>query len=313
MTADEVHPAIARLLREEDAADALALLSDRLTGADLTSLMLEVARRRAARVSGHDVLVQYERDRFVSPSTIDARRLHALERGALDRAAPLFEPVVLAPVVPFGTHAALGGVHQDNVVTTTRASEVAADPTVALTLEAAVRRRTLLATDPRSAEPVRLVAVDRVLRAQRFAEPRSFAHFSLVGLVTAGRDTGSAEFEHAAAVEHIRTLVDIVLGAGPHEAVVRITDFGGRHDSVVDHVLDRVATDSVHAVRWPERTAARGYYPGVCFKVYALAAGEEVEVGDGGIVDWTQRLLGNRKERLMTSGLGLERLAALTG
>jgi hypothetical protein len=44
-----------------------------------------------------------------------------------------------------------------------------------------------------------------------------------------------------------------------------------------------------------------------------VAGDETVEVGDGGIVDWTQRLVGSRKERLMTSGLGIERLADLCG
>jgi hypothetical protein len=34
-----------------------------------------------------------------------------------------------------------------------------------------------------------------------------------------------------------------------------------------------------------------------------------VDVGDGGFVDWTQRLLGNRKERLLISGIGIDRLA----
>jgi hypothetical protein len=31
---------------------------------------------------------------------------------------------------------------------------------------------------------------------------------------------------------------------------------------------------------------------------------------DGGLADWTQQLMNNRKERLMTSGLGSERLCA---
>jgi hypothetical protein len=34
------------------------------------------------------------------------------------------------------------------------------------------------------------------------------------------------------------------------------------------------------------------------------------EVGDGGFVDWTARLCGNRKERLLISGYGVDRLAA---
>jgi len=32
-------------------------------------------------------------------------------------------------------------------------------------------------------------------------------------------------------------------------------------------------------------------------------------VADGGHVDWTQQLVASRKERLMISGLGLDRLA----
>ena len=38
-------------------------------------------------------------------------------------------------------------------------------------------------------------------------------------------------------------------------------------------------------------------------------AGKTIEVGDGGLVDWTQALVGSAKERLMISGLSLERLA----
>jgi len=32
-------------------------------------------------------------------------------------------------------------------------------------------------------------------------------------------------------------------------------------------------------------------------------------IADGGFVDWTQRLTGNRKERLLISGFGVDRLA----
>jgi hypothetical protein len=35
------------------------------------------------------------------------------------------------------------------------------------------------------------------------------------------------------------------------------------------------------------------------------------EIGDGGLVDWTARLLGNRKERLAISGIGIEAAATL--
>lgn len=82
---------------------------------------------------------------------------------------------------------------------------------------------------------VRLATVQRVAAGL-------FAHFSLVGAVTAGRDTGNLAFERAALAE-------------------------------------------------------RG--------------GSPAEVGDGGFTPWTRKLLGNAKERLLTSGLGVDRLATL--
>ena len=32
----------------------------------------------------------------------------------------------------------------------------------------------------------------------------------------------------------------------------------------------------------------------------------DINIGDGGFLDWTQRLTNNKKERIMASGLGLE-------
>ena len=58
------------------------------------------------------------------------------------------------------------------------------------------------------------------------------------------------------------------------------------------------------------RQAGRGYYRDLCFKVYIYAGGEPQEVGDGGFTDWTARLAANRKERLLISGVGIDRLAA---
>jgi hypothetical protein len=40
----------------------------------------------------------------------------------------------------------------------------------------------------------------------------------------------------------------------------------------------------------------------------AATFGHEIEIADGGFTDGTQRLSGNRKERLLISGMGLELL-----
>jgi hypothetical protein len=307
--ADGVHPALSRILAESQGEDLLTTLSERLSGTDLTTLLLEVTRRRAAKLKPTDVLAQYQRDRFVSPATVDFQRLRAMERLAIGAVTPLFTPVITGPVVPLGTHSVLAGVDQNRVVTTVRATEVAADPTNSLALEAAVLRGRLLELDPRSNDVVRLAAIDRALRAQRFDGPRSFAHFCLLGLVSAGRDRGDLQFEMAAMLEHLQPLVDVMLNAGADSIRIRITDFAGRHRAVIEHVRERLDVEAVSVDTWPERTDGRGYYPELCFKLAGTWDGDEIELGDGGLVGWTQLLLQNRKERLMISGLSLERLA----
>jgi len=307
-----LHPAVRRIVREHGGdGDLLALLGNALSGADLTALLLEVMRRRAAAVTPADVLAAYQRDRFVRPAAVDPRRVLEVGLLALDAVVPPFAPVATSPLVPLGAHSAVAGVHQNRVIATVRRSEVAADPTNSLALEAAVRRRRLLADDRRSTDVVRLASVDRVVRAQLFDGPRSFAHFTLLGLVSAGRDTGDQTFEFESMREHLRALATVTNRLGFNHVAIELTDFGAHHHGVLDALAASMATGDITMSIRPDRTAARGYYPNVCFKLSVMDDGEDVEVGDGGIVPWTQTLVGSNKERLMISGLGLERLALM--
>ncbi|WP_157547927.1 hypothetical protein [Nonomuraea candida] len=282
--------ALNRVLRRAGGPEILDVLAERLSGADLTTLMLEVMRRRARALSPADVLRRYGHDRFVAPAQIPFHRLRRAEDAVLSALPREVEVLALAPVAPLGTHSALGPVDQNKVVSTIRNSEVAADPTNALALEAALRRR----ADP--SRPVRLAALQRVVRAQRFEGAVSYAHFTLFALVTAGRDPGDLEFERRHAAEHLAVLTGAVRACGVPDAEARVT--------VLDERFERVAAE-LDATPYPEREEGRGYYGGLCFKVY----GKGLEVGDGGFVDWTARLLGNRKERLLISALGIDRLA----
>lgn len=311
MASQKPHPALARILRQGLSADTVATLGDRLTASDLTTLLLEVARHRASRRTPTEVLRQYEQDRFVGPAAVGARLLLRLEQAAMDAVGDTFTPVITAPLVPFGAHVATARVDQNIVVSTMRATEVAADPTTSLALEAAVQRRALLADNARSAELIRLSTVTRVTRAQRFEGPRMFAHFCLLGLVTAGRDRGNQAFEQSALIEQVEALTAVVRACGFDRVVVKLSDLGGQHTRIIDAAILALNGARVVCTHDPHRSAGRGYYPNVCFKLAVECNGEEIEVGDGGIVDWTQSLLGNRKERLMTAGLSLERLATL--
>src|SRR5262249_7608532 len=180
------------------------VLADDLSGTDLTTLLLEVFRRRAERLSPADVMRRYRTDRFVAPGEVNTTALRRAEEAMLGALPPGFDVLTLAPVLPLGAHTAAAGVDPRNVVATVRGSEGTADPTNGLALEAGVRGADLLRLNPRSAEPVKLAASQRVTRAQLFSGPVSFAHFQLLGVVTAGRDTGSHEFETRQLAEHVR-------------------------------------------------------------------------------------------------------------
>jgi hypothetical protein len=275
-----------------------------LSGSDFTSVMLEVVRRRAARETPGGVLRRYERDRFVRPSGIPWLSLRQAEDALLGSLAGEVEVVTLAPLVPIGTHSALGPVSQHKVVTAVRACEVGADPTNALALEAASRRA-------RDAGPgtVRLAGVQRVVRAQRFPAGY-FPHFSLFGLVTAGRDTGSWRFERSALAEHLRFAIRGLATAGAPSVQVALTSLSDTGTRITAAVAEELAGAAAVIGMDHARQAGRAYYRDVCFKVNILGDGEVVEIGDGGFTDWTAKLTANQKERLLISGYGLDRLSA---
>jgi hypothetical protein len=286
----------------------------KLPGADLTTLLLETARSRAEDVTAAQLLRRYAEDRFTAPTGSDFHALRRVEDTALQCLPAGFEAVTLAPLVPFGTHRALGRTDQNRVVTTVRGQEVAADPTTALALEAASRRATALRLDRRSAGRVSLAASQRVVRAQRQSGARNFAHFALLGLVTAGRDTGSLEFERETLVDHLEFYARCLAACGAKRVTIELSDFAdGAYASVLSTARERLrGFRDVEVVDAPERTRARGYYLGAALRITAESGGEPLDLADGGFVDWTQKLLGSAKERCLISGLGLERLALLS-
>jgi hypothetical protein len=217
------HRALERILKDARLRESFELLSQGLPGSDLTSLLLEVFRTRSSDVTASQLLRRYRTDRFVSPAPVPFGGLRAAEEACL-RALPAgFEVATLAPVVPLGTQSTIATVDQNNVLSTVRSTEVAADPTNALALEAAVRRAEVLAS--RSQERVRLAAFQRVLRAQRFVEEMAFAHFELFGVVTAGRDVGSGIFERESAEEHLHIMMDALLSLGASNVRIELSDF----------------------------------------------------------------------------------------
>lgn len=312
-------PRLGRVLREGATPGLLSALAERLSPADLQTLLLAVYRRRAAAVTPGLLLRQYERNRFTTPSALDPgdlARLDVLVHERLTRHG--FAALALSPVCPLGTNSAVATVDQNKVLTTVRNTEVVADATNVLALECAVRRRELLRADARSRQRVRLGATHRVLRAQAFADPDMASHFKLLALCTAGRDEGSFGFETAVLIEQISAHLDVLRSArelGYQASAVRVTvtDLtGGRHRPALRERVLASLTRGHPGTTFDlddERTAGRGYYAGACFEIRATTpAGDDLNLADGGFTSWSADLLSNAKERLLISGLGIERL-----
>lgn len=310
-----MNPLLDRIERELGLPGLVDQLSEHLTPTDLQSLLLETYRRRAGRRRPADVLSDYEANRFVRPARISARRLLAWEQLAFAHLPPEFEPVVLAPVCPLGASSVVAAVDQNWAVATARNTEVVSDSTNVLALECAVRRRALLRAHPKSAEPVHLAAHHRLLRAQHYHDPNALPHFSALALCSAGRDLGGLRFELDVLARQMRFYLQTLFAfIGPGVPLhVTLTDLAAapRHPLLQDHLLTPLQAEFPTAsfAFDPDRASGRGYYRDLCFHIDAThPSGGRLQLVDGGSVDWTQRLLGSAKERLVISGLGSDRL-----
>jgi hypothetical protein len=134
----------------------------------------------------------------------------------------------------------------------------------------------------------------------------------------AGRDEGSFSFE----ISHIRQQLQFYLsvfralaaaGAPFTRSRVAITELaaGPSAGEIKNQILAPLSHEfpEVSCHLDPERMTGRGYYQSLCFKVFTVDRdGKEMEIGDGGMTDWTQKLIADRKERLLISGIGVDRL-----
>jgi len=260
---------------------------------------------------------QYQHNRFVQPAGLDSIKLLKFDGLAYSLASPQFMPIQVSPVCPLGTISVITPVHQNNTLTTIRNTEVCSDVTNVLALECARRRRELLLKHPKTPERVKFCTSHRLLRTQSSDEPGAFPHFQIFVLCTAGRDEGSGKFEMTELHTHLDFYLRLLQQAEKLNLVlndvrVKLTAFHERWVKRLPTELtpafsDRFPDINFHFDHFPP--AAENYYSAVRMQIYARnRVGTDFLLVDAGFTNWTQKLLGNRKERLLTSGIGSERL-----
>ncbi|MCE7923553.1 MAG: hypothetical protein DYG98_10875 [Haliscomenobacteraceae bacterium CHB4] len=304
-----------RLSVETGIPNLVQILAGQLSASDLNSLLLEVFSQKTSKTTPAELLRTYRQNRFVQPAPVDAI---AFAECCLEwlKAAQIagFQPLQLSPVCPLGTCSVVATAHQDKILTALRGTEVVADATNVLALESAVRRQ----KQGYPATPLHFSAVHRHVRAQEVPKAPGFsAHFGVLCLTSAGRDTGSFGFETENLRRHIgfyKTVFEKNFNLSPVKIRLIALDAAGEENRLFHTVLSFLRKNEPD---WPleiirSKQSEQEYYRRLQFKVVIPGAGgRELEIADGGFTDWTQRMSGNRKERLLISGMGLELLYKL--
>lgn len=300
-----------RILNKLGKSDLITCLAEQISGSDLNTLLLKVFNEKVTNSSPSDLLKRYRENRFVHPAKIDALQLKQLEMDVLKAALHLgVSPIQLSPVAPLGCASAMGTVDQNKIISSLRGTEVVSDATNLIALHIA----DLIKSNKNQREEfLRFCTTHRHVRAQYFGDsPGMSAHFHLFCMVTSGVDQGSYSFEIQSFWDHIEVYRTIFKSIFSSDIEVIISERGGYKDSaglasrIVDYGNEMGLTNVVISTGAPNKE--NQYYKGLQFTVKTVIEDKDYYIGDGGFVDWTQKILGNKKERLLISAIGLDRL-----
>jgi len=175
-----------------------------MESSDLQTLMTHVYEQVAHGSTPADIVHARMQSRFTDTCDVPQRELLELDRVIYGVIPDDFFSLELSPVVPIGINSVLTSVNQKRVLPTIRNVEVLGDPTTALALECALRRRKLLHQDPKDATTIKVCTSQRSVRLQHYEANSGFTpHFRAFALATAGRDCGHEKFERDNLFEHI--------------------------------------------------------------------------------------------------------------
>lgn len=304
-----MNPIIDRILEQLGDSSLLDRLHD-LPKSDLNSLLLKLFQMQAEKATPTETLKRYRTNRFCVPSMIDPIEYHRLEVELLLLAQELeINGLLLSPAALLTSCSAFGCVDQNNVVSGLRGTEILSDPTnmIAVIVADKLKHKEL-----DNQVPVHYATTARVLRSQQFPDiPGFYAHFGVFCMVSSGKDTGSYVCEKALFHKQLTYYRKLLLDRYKAQLSVVLRKRAGYLDSdgFWDSMIALIKTELPDVpLSFDVENKSNHYYKGINFKLYMNKNGEQVEIGDGGFVDWIQTMTGNKKERCLISGIGIERI-----
>jgi len=280
-------------------------LSKNISASELNSLLLELFRIRAKKVTPAVLLRQFEKNRFAAPSKVDTISFNEFELRCLKLAKSKgFSPITLSPLAPFGTCSAVGFVDQNNVVTALRGTEVVSDATnvFAMLIANELKRKSEYGIR-------KYAATHRHVRSQALLNPVFTPHFGIFCLATGGFDTGSFSFELEQLMDHITIHLSLFSNEFDLKKERLLLRLYLKEENGIFHQKLEARIKTVNNevdVTIEEQLNPGDYYKFLQFKFFIQRNGHEINLSDGGFVDWTQKLIPNKKHRMIISGVGTE-------
>ena len=300
-----MHSKILKKLKANGYEHLVSFLCDELTESELNSLLLEVFSNRTSLKEPSQVLKDYIRSRFVKPCVIDPIRSTAAELDIFKivRSAD-FEVIEFSPLTPLGTCSIDKTVHQNNIVSSLRRTEVVSDVTNVMALEIAKR-----AKENPQMNMINLATSHRLVRAQGFDHPDYTAHFKVLAMNSSWLDRGKFLLEEEHLIKHIITYQKIFkevykIDADRIELQLKFDPSQQDEDFVkmTDRLCEKVNLKSIV----DEWDGNNNYYTLLRFGLRLDSL--PMPIVDGGLVNWGRILTQNKKRRMLISGFGTELL-----
>ena len=172
-----------------------------LSQSEAYSLLVTLFARNLELKKPTLVFKEYAENRLLEPSNVNPRDTLLLNSLLVSTLDPSVELVDTSPIVPSGAVSAVNKIDPKTILQTIKGAELISDTSIALALEAALRRSK---TDlKRNRGILSLASTQRELRLQQFANPDFSPHYGSFTLVSASRDVGRFDFEKEAMFKHL--------------------------------------------------------------------------------------------------------------
>ncbi len=299
-----------KLISSHGTENLFDFLTKSISLSELNTLMLAVNKEKVKKIKPNDLIRNFGSNRFVSPVNLDPLAFRKFEDAILTSITTTdFTFKEFSPLAPLGTCSAIARVSQNNVLSALRNTEVVSDITNVMALYAAHKIKS------ERIKLIKLGIVHRLVRCQQFDDPNFTAHFKVLSLISAGFDKGNYQFELDQIIDHLNAYSDILQSILPGMDTVlleiKILSVQAKQAEPLlrKKLLEEQPITNCSIVT--EIETENSYYQDFRFRIIYSMDSEQHGVIDGGMVDWTQQLLQNKKSRMLISGLGSEYLYRL--